>query len=94
MALPLDGPGAQVRLLEGVAAVISAASRGPEPGIVFLDDVHAADEATLEAISYLGRRREAVRCCCCWPGAASESRQATGYVASQLTCRGTDARLS
>src|SRR5918994_394232 len=55
-ALPRDGPGAQVRLLEGVAAVISAASHGPEPGIVFLDDVHAADEATVEAISYLGRR--------------------------------------
>jgi DNA-binding SARP family transcriptional activator/predicted ATPase len=55
-ALPPDGPGAQVRLLEGVAAVISAACEGPEPGIVFLDDVHAADEATLEAISYLGRR--------------------------------------
>jgi DNA-binding SARP family transcriptional activator/predicted ATPase len=54
--LPLDGPGAQVRLLEGVAAVISAACEGPEPGIVFLDDVHAADEATLDAISYLGRR--------------------------------------
>ena len=55
-ALPPHGPGAQVRLLEGVAAVVSAACEGPEPGIVFLDDVHAADEATLEAISYLGRR--------------------------------------
>ena len=54
--LPLDGPGAQVRLLEGVAAVISAACEGPEPGVVFLDDVHAADEATVDAISYLGRR--------------------------------------
>ena len=30
--------------------------RGREPGIVFLDDVHAADEATVDAISYLGRR--------------------------------------
>ena len=55
-ALPLEGPGAQVRLLEGVAAVISAAGSGPEPGIVFLDDVHAADEATLQAVSYLARR--------------------------------------
>ena len=54
--LPLDGPGAQVRLLEGVAAVISAACEGPQPGVVLLDDVHAADEATLDAISYLGRR--------------------------------------
>ena len=55
-ALPLDGPGAQVRLQEGLAAVISSACEGPEPGIVFLDDAHAADEATLDAISYLGRR--------------------------------------
>ena len=54
--LPLDGPGAQVRLLDSVAAVISAACQGVEPGVVFLDDVHAADEATLDAVSYLGRR--------------------------------------
>ena len=55
-ALPLDGPGAQVRVLEGVAAVIGAACEGPWPGVVLLDDVHAADEATLDAIGYLGHR--------------------------------------
>ena len=55
-ALPLDGPGARVRLLEGVAAVISAACGGRAAGIVILDDMHAADAATLDAISYLGRR--------------------------------------
>jgi DNA-binding SARP family transcriptional activator len=55
-ALPLDGPGAQVRVLEGVAAVIGAACDGPQPGVVVLDDVHAADEATLDAVSYLGHR--------------------------------------
>jgi DNA-binding SARP family transcriptional activator len=55
-ALPLDGPGAQVRVLEGVAAVIGAACEGPQPGVVLLDDVHAADEATLDTISYLGHR--------------------------------------
>ncbi len=54
--LPLEGPGAQVRLLEAVATVIRAACRGPQPGVVLLDDVHAADEATLDSISYLGRR--------------------------------------
>jgi DNA-binding SARP family transcriptional activator len=54
--LPLDGPGAQVRLLEGVADVIGTACQGLEPGVVFLDDVHAADEATIDTISYLGRR--------------------------------------
>jgi len=55
-ALPLDGPGAQVRVLEGVAAVIGAACEGSQPGIVLLDDAHAADEATLDAISYVGHR--------------------------------------
>ena len=53
---PLAGHGAQVRLLEGVAAVLGAACAGPEPGVVFLDDVHAADDATIDAITYLGRR--------------------------------------
>ena len=54
--LPLDGPGAQVRLMEGVAAVIEAACEGPRPGVVVLDEVHSADEATLDSISYLGHR--------------------------------------
>lgn len=54
--LPLDGPGGQVRLLDGISAVVAAACRGPAPGVVILDDAHAADEATLDAIAYLGRR--------------------------------------
>ena len=54
--LPLEGPGGQVRLLDGVAAVLAAACRGSSPGVVILDDAHAADEATLDAIAYLGRR--------------------------------------
>lgn len=53
---PLDGPGARVRLLEAVGAVVTAACAGPAPGIVFLDDIHGADEATIDAIAYLGRR--------------------------------------
>ena len=52
----LTGPGAQARLLEGVAAVLGAACRGSAPGLVFVDDVHAADAATLDVLAYLGRR--------------------------------------
>ena len=54
--LALEGPAAQVRLLEGVSAVLSAACAGSPPGLVLLDDAHAADEATIDAIAYLGRR--------------------------------------
>lgn len=54
--LPLGGPGAQVRLLDGVVSVLAAACAGPRPGVVVVDDVHAADDATLDALTYLGRR--------------------------------------
>jgi DNA-binding SARP family transcriptional activator len=52
----LTGPGAQARLLEAVAAVIGAACQGSPPGLVFVDDIHAADEATLDVLAYVGRR--------------------------------------
>jgi DNA-binding SARP family transcriptional activator len=52
----LSAPGARARLLEGVAAVLTAGCQGPVPGLVFVDDVHAADEATLDVLGYLGRR--------------------------------------
>jgi DNA-binding SARP family transcriptional activator/tetratricopeptide (TPR) repeat protein len=52
----LSAPGAQVRLLEAVAAVLDAAVSGPAPGVLFLDDVQAADEATVDVLAYLGRR--------------------------------------
>jgi len=53
---PLDAPGARTRLLEALTSVIAAACTGPAPGIVLIDDAHAADEATVDVISYLGRR--------------------------------------
>jgi len=52
----LTSPAAQARLLEGVCAVLVAASRGTRPGLVFVDDVHSADEATLDMLGYLARR--------------------------------------
>lgn len=55
-ALPLDGPAAQARLLEAVACVLCAACCDDEPGLVFVDDAHSADDATLDAIAYLGHR--------------------------------------
>jgi DNA-binding SARP family transcriptional activator len=52
----VGGPGAQGRLLEGVAAVLQAACAGGEPGVVFVDDVNGADEATLDVLGYVARR--------------------------------------
>jgi DNA-binding SARP family transcriptional activator/predicted ATPase len=51
---PAD-PGAQARLLGGVAAVLSVTGDAPHSGVVFVDDVHAADAGTLDALSHLAR---------------------------------------
>ncbi len=51
-----DGPGARVRLLDAVAGALAAFASGPVPGLVWIDDLHLADDATREAATYLARR--------------------------------------
>ena len=55
-AAPGGGPGAETRFLAGVWDVMEAAASGPVPGVVFVDDVHWADDATLGLLTY-GLRR-------------------------------------
>jgi DNA-binding SARP family transcriptional activator len=51
-----DGPGARVRLLEAIAGALAALVHGPVPGLIWIDDVHLADDATREVLAYLARR--------------------------------------
>jgi len=53
---PPESPGAQTRFFEGISRLILALCSGPPPGILFLDDLHWADEATLDLLTYLVRR--------------------------------------
>jgi DNA-binding SARP family transcriptional activator/Tfp pilus assembly protein PilF len=55
-APPLNEPGAQTRLFEGILQLILETSRGEHPGVLFIDDVHWADAASLEMLAYLIRR--------------------------------------
>jgi DNA-binding SARP family transcriptional activator len=55
-APPLDSPGAQSRFLAGLREVLLAALGGPVPGVLLLDDLHWADEASLDLLTYLARR--------------------------------------
>ena len=55
-ALPLESPGAQSRFFDGLATVLTAACAGRPPGVLFVDDVHWADEASLDVLTYLARR--------------------------------------
>ena len=55
-APPLDRPGAQSRFFEGLRRILLAICAGPLPGIVFFDDIHWADGASLDLLAYLVRR--------------------------------------
>ena len=55
---PLDGPAAQARFLDGVWTTIATAASGPVPGVLLVDDVHWADDATLRMLGYGLRRLE------------------------------------
>lgn len=54
--VPLDEAAARARLLDAVADGLTALAAGDAAGLVWLDDLHWADEATLETIAYLSRR--------------------------------------
>jgi DNA-binding SARP family transcriptional activator len=53
-----DSPGAQGRFLEGLCRALLAAVAGARPGLLLLDDLQWADDATLDAVGYLARRLE------------------------------------
>ncbi len=52
----LDNPGAQTRFFEGLRQLFLTLSAGDAPGILFFDDLHWVDGASLEWLSYLLRR--------------------------------------
>jgi predicted ATPase/DNA-binding SARP family transcriptional activator len=53
---PLDTPGARSRFFAEVVRVLQAILDGPSPGVLFLDDLHWADDASLGLLNYLIRR--------------------------------------
>lgn len=54
--LPIDDPGALSRFFEAVRKVLVESLTGPRPGVVFLDDLHWCDVASLEVLAYISRR--------------------------------------
>ncbi|MBF8289646.1 MAG: hypothetical protein HW391_614, partial [Chloroflexi bacterium] len=53
---PGDWPAARARLLEAVAAALAALTAGPVPGLIAVEDLQWADDASREALAWLARR--------------------------------------
>ena len=54
-APPMDSPGSRARMLEGIATTLLAPGAGPA-SVILVDDLHNADDASLEAVGFLVRR--------------------------------------
>ncbi len=53
---PLDSPGAQRRFFEAIGHILSSISREGRPGALLVDDLHWADEASLDLLTFMVRR--------------------------------------
>jgi DNA-binding SARP family transcriptional activator/tetratricopeptide (TPR) repeat protein len=67
-AEPLTSPGAQARFVEGVWQVLGAALAGDVPGLLIVDDLQWADDATLQLLTYVITRLRGrhLALLCCW----------------------------
>jgi len=52
----LDQPGAQAAFFDAIGSAVAMALEGDHPGVLVLDDLQWADEASLDLISFLARR--------------------------------------
>ncbi len=94
-ALPAWDPGAQNRFITGLAETLGALLAGAAPGILWLDDVHWLDSASLELLLFLLRRlkQQPILILLCWreeevaanhplPRAAAAAQRQGGWLAS------------
>ena len=95
-ASPLTGPGAQSRFFESISQVLLALCRGPVPGVLFLDDVHWADEASTDLLIYLARRLEGRPVCILttWRGEEMPSGHRLRLLLAEAQKSGTGTLLS
>ena len=61
--LALDSPGAQSRFFDAIIEIMLASTHRPVPGVVLFDDLHWADDASIDLVTYLVRRFRGRRIC-------------------------------
>lgn len=56
LPLPLESPGALSRFFDGLGQVLRGHHHEDVPSVIVIDDVHRADDASLDLLTYLARR--------------------------------------
>lgn len=59
----IDDPGALTRFFDGLLRVVTETLRGPRRAVLFLDDLHWCDGASLDVLSYMARRLDDAPLC-------------------------------
>lgn len=88
---PLETPGAQSRFFEGLReTLIAACASGAPPGVLWVDDAQWADDASLDALSYLIRRIEREPMCVVltWRSDAVDGRHRLRRLLTETLRRG------
>jgi predicted ATPase/DNA-binding SARP family transcriptional activator len=94
---PLDTPGAQSRFFAGLReTLIAACATGTPPGLLLVDDAQWADEASLDALTYLARRLEWQPVCLLltWRSDAVDSRHRLWRLLTETQRQGRATRIS
>jgi predicted ATPase/DNA-binding SARP family transcriptional activator len=97
MPAPLDTPGAQTRFFEGLReTLLAACAAGNPPGLLLVDDAQWADDASLDALSYLMRRLERQPICVAltWRSDALDARHRLWRLLAEVQRQGRATRLS
>ena len=92
----LDSPGAQNRFYEGVGQVLQALLHGEKPGVLFWDDVHWLDSASLELLLFLLRRwrKRPFLMLLCWRSDALPANHALLRLAAEMRRDGVSEQLA
>lgn len=94
---PLDTPGAQTRFFEGLReTLLAACATGNPPGLLLVDDAQWADDASLDALSYLMRRLERQPICVVvtWRSDAVDARHRLWRLLVEAQRQGRATRIS